>query len=64
MNSLRAQVMENLKTNSGPVVASGMKEYNPESDNLISEIFDRADKEMYKNKQSLKNMQKSMSDLR
>ena len=64
MNSLRAQVMENLKTNSGPVVASGMTEYNPESDNLISEIFDRADKEMYKNKQSLKNMQKSMSDLR
>ena len=35
-------------------VAAGMAEYTPETDSLISEIFDRADKEMYKNKRNIK----------
>ncbi len=54
MNSLRAQVQKNLKSGSGPILASGMAEYTPEKDTFISEIFERADKAMYKNKRELK----------
>ena len=54
MESLHAQVMENLKRGSGPILASGMAEYTPKKDTLFSEVFDRADKEMYKNKRKLK----------
>ncbi|MCR5290383.1 MAG: diguanylate cyclase [Treponema sp.] len=54
MKKLHDQVQENLQSKSGPVLASGMAEYNPETDTLVSEIFDRADKKMYKNKRSLK----------
>ena len=54
MKSLRSQVQANLKSGSGPILASGMAEFIPGSDTLVSEIFDRADKEMYKNKQKLK----------
>ena len=41
-------------------MASGMAEYTPETDNLFSEIFDRADKEMYKNKRKLKKEESSL----
>ena len=54
MKSLRAQVRENLQSKSGPIVASGMSEYEPETDTLVSEIFDRADKDMYIDKRELK----------
>ena len=54
MERFRARILENLKSGSGPVMASGMAEYVPEKDNLVSEIFDRADKKMYENKRMLK----------
>ncbi|MCR4657705.1 MAG: diguanylate cyclase [Lachnospiraceae bacterium] len=54
MERLYDQVRKNRNTDSGPVLAAGMAEYIPETDNLVSEIFDRADKEMYKDKQDLK----------
>ena len=54
MKTLRAQVRKNMRTKSGPVLASGMAEYEPEKDNFVSEIFDRADKDIYKNKRNLK----------
>ena len=54
MNTLRGRVMENKQFGSGPIVASGMAAYDPESDTMVSEIFDRADKDMYNNKQMLK----------
>lgn len=38
----------------GVILASGMSEYKPESDNFVSDIFERADKEMYEEKQRLK----------
>jgi hypothetical protein len=31
-----------------------MAEYDPQIDNFVTESFDRADKEMYENKQDLK----------
>ncbi len=54
MKSLRAQVLENHRSGFGPVLASGMAEYLPKKDTLVAEIFDRADKEMYKNKKTIK----------
>ena len=52
--SLRSQVQKNLQSKSGPIIASGMTDYNPETDTLVTEVFNRADKEMYKNKRELK----------
>ncbi len=54
MKKLRDQVVQNLHSGTGPVLASGMAEYIPETDSFVSDIFDRADKEMYENKQMLK----------
>ena len=54
IKSFRAQVLENLKSKSGPILACGIAEYVPKKDSLVSEIFNRADKEMYKNKRELK----------
>ena len=36
------------------ILASGMSEYNPENDSFVTDIFERADKEMYEDKQRLK----------
>lgn len=54
MEKLRGQVLENKRMGTGVILASGMSEYRPESDNFVSDIFERADKEMYENKQRLK----------
>lgn len=54
MKKLRDQMLDNLRSGSGPVLASGMSVYLPESDTRMSEVFERADKEMYEDKQSLK----------
>jgi diguanylate cyclase (GGDEF)-like protein len=54
LESLRKQVLENKKTGSGAILASGMAEYIPEKDSLVSDIFERADKDMYANKKRLK----------
>ena len=56
MDKLRSQVLENKKKGSGVILASGMSEYDPKNDSLVSEIFDRADKEMYEDKQRLKSV--------
>ena len=58
MKSFHSQVLKNLISKEGPVVASGMSEFIPKKDCMVSEVFDRADKEMYKNKQSLKKEEK------
>lgn len=54
MEKLRSKVIENKKNGDGVVLASGMAEYQPETDSFVSEVFDRADKEMYADKQRLK----------
>ena len=43
-----------MKNGDGVVLASGMAEYQPEIDSFVSDIFERADKDMYANKESLK----------
>ena len=54
MDKLRRQVLENKKKGEGVIIAAGMAEYNPENDNFVSDIFERADKEMYEDKKKLK----------
>ncbi len=56
MSKLRNQIIENQKTGAGVVLASGIAEYKPESDSLVSEVFERADRDMYENKQTLKEL--------
>ena len=36
------------------ILAAGMSEYKPETDCFVSDVFERADKEMYEDKQRLK----------
>lgn len=54
LNQIKEESMSNARMQSGPVVACGMASYNPGSDEGFSEIFERADKDMYKNKHYLK----------
>ena len=56
MENLQEQVLDNIKTGKGIILASGMADYDPNIDSLVSDIFDRADKEMYENKQKLKEL--------
>ena len=51
LEKMRATACENLK-NGGAVVAIGMSEYK--DDDYISDVFERADQEMYENKRALK----------
>ena len=55
MERLHTQVGENQISGSGPILAAGMAEYEPSTDSLVSEIFDRADRKMYEDKYRLKN---------
>lgn len=59
LDKLRSQVIENQKKGDGAVIASGMADYDPNKDKLVSEVFERADKLMYENKQKLKAMEAS-----
>lgn len=54
MDKLHAQVQENKRVGAGVILAAGMSEYKPETDSFVSDIFERADKEMYEDKQRLK----------
>ena len=56
MKALQDQVWENQRSKSGPVLASGMAEFTSGKDSLVTAIFDRADKAMYKNKRDLKKL--------
>ena len=51
---LREQVMANMISGNGPVIASGMSEYDPGRDSTISQVFERADNEMYIDKRNIK----------
>ena len=51
---LRKHAVENRRSE-GVVVASGIAELHPGQDRTVSAVFERADAEMYKNKNQLKN---------
>ena len=52
---LRDQVMDNIRSSKGPVLAAGIAVYKPETDRSFSDVFRRADSMMYQNKTRLKN---------
>lgn len=54
LDGLRKQVEENIRISEGPVVASGMAEYQPGDDRFVADVFSRADGRMYENKTHLK----------
>lgn len=54
IEKLQKQISENNKNGNGVILASGMSEYKSGIDKLVSDIFKRADKEMYNNKKFLK----------
>lgn len=51
---LRKESNTNARFRSGPVVATGMGFFEPKNDADFSSVFERADKQMYENKQILK----------
>ena len=51
---LRRESIANGQSRSGPVVACGMAEYDPDSDGEFTDVFKRADSCMYENKNELK----------
>ena len=53
---LREMVMANAISGNGPVIASGMSEFNPGKDSGISEVFERADDRMYADKRQIKKL--------
>ncbi len=54
IDKLKEESIINQHSRSGPVVACGMAVYDPDSDEAFDNVFDRADKLMYENKQELK----------
>ena len=54
LNLMREESEANGKSKSGPVVACGMAEYDPNADTDFSQVFERADQRMYENKTSIK----------
>ena len=56
LGQIRSQVLDNLSKGDGPVVASGISVYDPKTDRKVSDVFGRADQEMYQNKNQLKKL--------
>ena len=51
---LKKRSLDNLRSGQGPVVAVGMGVYNKAVDRKVSEVFNRADNDMYEDKTILK----------
>ena len=56
VSALRRQVEENVRGGEGPVVASGLAEYQPIADRAMGDVFNRADSLMYRDKTRLKEL--------
>lgn len=56
-DKLYGQVLENMKTDDQPVVAHGLSVFSRQTDRFFSEVFDRADSQMYVQKKRLKTME-------
>ena len=53
-NAFMDKIDENARSESGPVVSSGISHFREESDNTFRAVFQRADKMMYSRKELLK----------
>lgn len=56
IHELKNESIENLRSRSGPIVACGLSIYDPEKDKSFCSVFERADREMYENKNELKSI--------
>lgn len=56
LSGMKRQVEENIRSGEGAVVASGMAAYRPGEDQLVEDVFNRADNRMYEDKTHLKEM--------
>ncbi len=54
LDKLKNESYINGRSRSGPIVACGLSIYNPDRDNVFTEVFERADQEMYQNKENIK----------
>ena len=63
LSLLRSQVEKNIRRGSGPVIASGLAEFEPGRDRSVADVFNRADSRMYQEKARLKE-QKLLHDAR
>ena len=52
--ALKEKVQENNRIGARPVVASGLAEYEPDTDRRVADVFNRADARMYEDKTELK----------
>ena len=64
MKTVREQVIRNQERHVGPVVATGISDFVPSEDKKVSEVFERADREMYQNKEKLKKMHAGVEEHR
>lgn len=62
LDTLRNHVFENKKSGQGVIIASGISSYNAQRDSLVSQIFKRADKDMYEVKKFLKSPPSSANE--
>ena len=53
-NDLRQVILENQNNGDGPIMATGMSVYKSETDQMVLDVFQRADEEMYADKRRLK----------
>ena len=53
---LKEESLANKRSRSGPVLACGMAEYDPEKDKKIEDVYKRADEQMYIVKKELKSI--------
>ena len=60
LENLRRESLANSRSRSGPVIASGMAVFEPDSDVKFSDVFSRADAQMYENKRFLKSGRKGV----
>jgi diguanylate cyclase (GGDEF)-like protein len=62
MKQIHSAVLENQRKNSGPIVAVGVAVFDKELDEKVSDVFERADRQMYRDKNHLKKL-KAMEEI-
>ena len=58
---LRSRVADHVNRQDGPVIATGISVFDPQSDKKVSDVFERADAMMYEDKMRLKSLAASKS---
>ncbi len=54
LKKVKAESKANMHSRTGPVVACGMAVYDPDTDNALEDVYERADSNMYEHKNEIK----------